>query len=119
MLARRVGKRLDPPMVLEPGAVERNARDACGLRLLGDGFADRRRSLDVARALQAGTNVLLQRRSRSQHSRARVENLRIDVPRRTMDREAQRLQLPDLRAGARSTSQPLGVLVHKLVTRDS
>src|SRR5690349_18289312 len=78
--ARRVGERLDAPVIAVAGAVERDLVDALLLRLRRDARADELGGLAVAAVLHLPAQVLVERRRRGEHLVAGGGgDLRIDV----------------------------------------
>ena len=88
-------------MEQKPATIENNLGNARLLGALGDRFADRRRRIDRCTGLVA--HILVEaRRHRERLARRIVDDLRIDMATRTMDRQtrAQRALDPQFRANA-------------------
>src|ERR1044071_21389 len=111
--ARRFGERLDPPVVLVPGAVERHRIDPLLLRLGRDALADKLGGLAAAAALELAAHVLLHAGSGGEHLVAHGRgDLRVDVLVAAMHSEAHGAVLadPDPRLpGAPQARDVLGV----------
>src|SRR5690606_34781234 len=85
---------LHAAVVLEARPVESDPLDAGGQRALGDALADRPRRLDVAAGLQGLAHLRLDGRGGGEHApAARIDDLRVDVPRRAVHAQARRAQL--------------------------
>src|SRR5690606_187384 len=98
--ARGVGERFHAAVILITRTVERDLGHAGGARTLGDRTADGLRGLDIARSLEILRDAVLHRRRGGKHvATGGVEQLRIDMARRAMHREAGHAQLADLRPG--------------------
>src|SRR4029077_18074535 len=103
-------QRFDAPVVHETGTVEGDLCNASGLGAPRDGAADGLGSLDIAGGFQSAAHVLLQgRRSHQNLVPLGSENLRIDMLRRAVHRQAQRSELFDLDAAPARAAQA-GVL---------
>src|SRR5258705_7486920 len=87
-LARRLGQRLDPAVVEIAAAIEHHPFDALRRCALGEPFSDRLGRLDVGAGLEAAAHVLFQRGGGRHRLALRVvDHLRVDVLRRTENRE--------------------------------
>src|SRR6185436_16679051 len=94
--ARRFGERLDPPVVLVPGAVERHRIDPLLLRLGRDALADKLGGLAAAATLELAAHVLLHAGSSGEHLVAAGRgDLRVDVLVAAMHSEAHGAVLAD------------------------
>jgi hypothetical protein len=84
--ARRISKRLDATVEQKAPAVENNFGHASLLGPLGNNLANARRRIEVC--TRFGARILFQRRSRSNCRASRiVDDLRVDMTARTMDRQ--------------------------------
>src|SRR5687768_11246373 len=95
-LARGIGQRANPPVVLKSGSIESYFSDTGGLGPLGERAANGLGGLDIASALEAFTHITLHGRSSNDDLRAGgVHQLRINVPGRAMHDQPRNIELAD------------------------